>query len=104
MEKLKRKNSGNQKLSRAIDALVSDIEAFSGDALEMKRRRPDADKVHSDGFYFFNLHVHRTMLLLEFSDGEATVIWADSHDKYERTFQNNKKVIEAWLRSRELIE
>lgn len=104
LEKLKRKNSGNQKLVKAIDKLVSDIESFSGDQMELKKLRPDADKVHNDGFYFFNIDVHRTMFLIEFSDDEATIIWADSHDKYERTFPNSKKVIESWLRSKEFIE
>lgn len=104
LEKLKRKNGGSQKLTKAIDKLISDVEGFTGDFKALKKIRPDADKVHNDGFYFFDLDVHRTMLLLEFSDNEATIIWAGNHDKYERTFQNNKKVIESWLRNKELIE
>lgn len=104
LEKLKRKNGGNQKLTKAIDKLISDIEDFSGDFKELKKIRPDADKVHNDGFFFFNINVHRAMFLIEFSDDEATIIWADNHDKYARIFQNNKKVIESWLRNKELID
>ncbi|MEX2597457.1 MAG: type II toxin-antitoxin system HigB family toxin [Salibacteraceae bacterium] len=105
LEKWKRGKGGNQKLVKAIDKLVADIERFSGaDAKDLKKIRPDADKVHNDGFYFFNIDVHRTMLLIEFSEQEASIEWVGDHDQYERTFQNNKKVIENWLRSKELID
>ncbi len=70
----------------------------------MKEARPDADIVHSDGFYFFNLNIHRTMILIEFDeDGEATVVWAGSHQEYDKTFKNNKSTIKKWLRDNEWI-
>lgn len=46
-----------------------------------------------------------TLILIELDDeGEATVVWADSHDEYERTFKNNKATIEKWLRNKGYIE
>lgn len=43
------------------------------------------------------------MILLEFNDDEASIVWADSHDNYEKTFKNNKSVIKKWLKSRDYI-
>lgn len=66
--------------------------------------RKDADCVHSDGFYFFNISIHRSLVLVDVDeDGEATIIWAGSHDEYERIFKNNKSTIEKWLRKNEYI-
>jgi mRNA-degrading endonuclease HigB of HigAB toxin-antitoxin module len=102
--KLKSKNRGNKKLINAIDRLISDIEGAQWTKkTDIKETRPDADCVHSDGFYFFDLNVHRTMILIVFEDNEATVIWAGSHDEYDKTFKGNKTTIEKWLRSQKLI-
>jgi mRNA interferase HigB len=71
---------------------------------EVKASRPDADQVHSGGFYFFNIHIHRTLILLELDDeGIADVVWAGTHGEYEATFKNNKSVISKWLRNKGLI-
>jgi hypothetical protein len=71
----------------------------------LKAIRKDADCIHADGFYFFDIHLNRTMILIEVEDeGEATVIWVGSHQEYERTFRNNKSTIEKWLRSKDYIE
>lgn len=80
LEKLKRKNKGNLSLSKEIDRLVSDVEQSNWkNQTELKEKRRDADCVHSDGFYFFNISVHRTMILIEFGDdGEATVVWPEA--------------------------
>lgn len=52
----------------AIDQLIEDIENGTwATQEELKAVRKDADCVHSDGFYFFNMNIHRTMTLLEFS-------------------------------------
>jgi len=65
LERLKRKNRGNTKLIKGIDRLIDDIQTNDWKSqLEMKETRPDADCVHSDGFYFFNINVHRTMVLV----------------------------------------
>ena len=102
--KLKRKNRGNIKLCQEIDKLISDIESSEwGDAKELKADRKDADCVHNDGFYFFNLNIHRTMILVVFDDKEATVVWAGAHDEYDRIFRGNKNVIAKWLRAKKLI-
>jgi len=102
--KLKSKNRGNLKLIKAIDKLIIDLEnAKWKSQTDVKEARPDADCVHSDGFYFFDLNVHRTMVFILFEDDEATVIWAGSHNEYDKTFKGNKATIEKWLRTKKLI-
>ena len=104
LNKLKNKNRGNQKLIKAIDKFILDIEkAKWKKPSDIKETRPDADCVHSDGFYFFDLNIHRTMIFILFEDDEATVVWAGSHDEYDKTFKGNKLTIEKWLRIRKLI-
>ncbi len=100
--KVKQKNKGNMKLCKAIDELISLIEDKSWKSKEdILRDRPDADQVHSDGFYFFDISIHRTLMLLELSDdGEATIIWAGTHDDYERIFKNSKGIIKKYLSER----
>lgn len=99
LEKLKRKNRGNATLSKAIDRLIKDIHENNWkDQNELNKIRPDADNVHSDGFYFFNINIHRTMILIEFEDSEATVVWAGTHQEYELIFKNNKNTIKKWLK------
>ena len=66
--------------------------------------RPDADCVHSDGFYFLDIHIHRTLVLIEFEEnGEINIVWCGTHDEYETTFKNNKSTIRKWLKEREWI-
>lgn len=104
LEKLKRKNKGNIKLVRSIDKLIFDLENANWKTpLEIKKDRSDADNVHSDGFYFFDINVHRTMILIVFSNNEAIIIWTGTHSEYDSTFKGNKKTIEKWLRKQELI-
>lgn len=104
LEKLKRKNKGNKLLCQSIDELIKDIEDNNWEnQTELKKSRKDADLVHSDGFYFFNINIHRTMVLIEFEDNEASVIWVGNHKEYESTFKNNKDTIKNWLKSKELI-
>ena len=104
LEKLKYKNKGNKELCNSIDALIADFERNSWTtSLELKKTRIDADCVHSDGFYFFNVSVHRTMVLIEFEDDEATVVWVGSHQEYVTTFKNNKNTIKSWLQSNNWI-
>lgn len=105
LEKLKRKNKGNILLIASIESLIKTLEenefTTQSDILKM---RPDADCVHSDGFFFFDINIHRTLLLIEFEEnGEATIVWAGSHDEYEKTFRNNKNTIKKWLKEREWI-
>lgn len=104
LTKLKKKNRGNKKLLTAIDKLISDIESSNwSKKTDVKSTRPDADCVHSDGFYFFDLNIHRTMVLIEFEEDEAVIIWAGSHSEYDKTFKGNKETIEKWLRNQQLI-
>ncbi len=105
LERLKRKNRGNSKLVRAVDKLIQDIELKEWRSPDkLKQDRPDADCVHGDGFYFFDINIHRTMILVEFGeDNEATIVWAGSHQDYELLFKNNKNTIKKWLRDNEWI-
>ena len=105
LEKLKRKNKGNVSLISEIDKLINDLEEYSFKSqLELIKSRPDADCVHKDGFYFFDINVHRTLILIEFEEnGEATVVWCGSHSEYESTFKNNKNTIKKWLKDKEWI-
>lgn len=99
------KNKGNTKLNKAIDSLIVDIEKANWRTKnEIVAERPDADCVHSEGFYFFNINIHRTMILIVFEENEATIIWTGSHDDYDLTFKGNKKTIENWLRKQGLIK
>lgn len=103
--KLKRKNQGNVKLLKAIDKLISDIENSDWEnKMDVITTRPDADKVHSDNFFFFDINVHRTMILIVFDEQEAEVIWVGSHSEYDKTFKGNKKTIESWLRKQGKIK
>lgn len=105
LEKLKRKNKGNASLATAIDELITELEShqFKTQA-ELVQVRPDADCVHSDGFYFLDIDVHRTLMLIEFDeDGEITIVWAGTHQQYERIFKNNKDTIRKWLKQQEWI-
>lgn len=65
---------------------------------DLKETRKDADCVHKDGFYIFHIAIHRTMVLIEFEDNEATVVWLGNHKEYENTFRNNKHTIRKWLK------
>jgi mRNA interferase HigB len=103
--KLKTKNKGNIPLVGEIEELIKKIETSNWKSKEdIQADRPDADQVHSDGFYFFDINVHRTLILVEFDDdSEATVVWAGTHQEYESTFKNNKAVIKKWLSDRDWI-
>ena len=103
--KHKVKNRGNNSLCTEIDKLITDIESFqSNNTFELKQLRNDADCVHDDGFYFFDIHFHRTLVLIRFDEeNTATIVWVGNHQDYEKTFKNNKKVIEKWLRSKSYI-
>jgi mRNA interferase HigB len=105
LTKLKKKNIGNAKLIKSVDELIDALEKNSFKNFEaLKRTRKDADKVYADSFCFFDINIHRTMILLEFDDDEASIIWAGTHDEYESTFKNNKSTIEKWLRAQGYIE
>lgn len=104
LEKLKRKKRGDVALAKAIDQLIKDFERHHWHNQEdLKQVRQDADCVHSDGFYFFDIEIHRTMILIEFEDDEASVIWVGNHQQYERLFKNNKSAIANWLKAKDFI-
>lgn len=105
LEKFKRKNTGNTILTKEINTLIADIENNNWiNHNEIKNTRSDADCVHIDGFYFFDINSCKTLILIEFDDGEATVAWIGSHDDYERTFRNNRNTIRKWLKTNNWIE
>jgi mRNA-degrading endonuclease HigB of HigAB toxin-antitoxin module len=91
-------------LTRDIDKLIQDIEMNKWESqTELKASRSDSDCVHSEGFYFFNININRVMILIEFQDGEATVVWNGNHREYENTFRNNKTTIKKWLKDNDWI-
>ena len=103
--KLKKKNIGNKRLCDEIDILISDLEEFNANKNHISQIRKDADCVHNDGFYFFDINIHRTLILIELdNEGEATIIWVGTHKEYEATFKSNKKTIEKWLRSNSYLD
>ena len=98
--KLKKKNHGNLKLTKAIDKLIEDIESSEWkDKLQVIESRPDADRVHSEDFFFFDINIHRTLTLIGFNEEYAEILWVGNHDEYDSTFKGNKKTIETWLRN-----
>jgi mRNA-degrading endonuclease HigB of HigAB toxin-antitoxin module len=103
--KLVRKNRGNSKLEKAVKQLISDIEDNDWkNPLDLTENRSDADCVYGGEFYFFNISIHRTLIMIEFeANGEATIVWAGSHDDYELTFKNNRNAIKKWLRDNNWI-
>ena len=105
LEKLKKKNKGNILLVSAIETLIKELEESSfSNQTELLEKRKDADCVHSDGFYFFDINIHRTLILIEFEENrEITIVWCGSHDEYEIAFKNNKSTIQKWLKERDWI-
>lgn len=98
--KLKKKNQGNLKLTKAIDILIEDIKSSNWkDKIELIESRPDADRVHSEDFFFFDIHIHRTLILIVFDGEYAEILWVGNHAEYDLTFKGNKKTIETWLRN-----
>jgi len=104
LEKYLKKNRGNKKLRQEIDKLISTIElAKWSKPEEVKIERPDADRVHPDGFYFFNISSHRTMILVELEEDQASIVWCGNHSEYISIFKNNKNTIRKWLQSKNWI-
>lgn len=103
--KLIKKNRGNSKLLKSVNKLIAEIEEGSWKTPnDLISNRPDADCVYGGKFYFFDINIHRTLVLIEFDeDGEATIARAGSHDEYELTFKNNRNVIKKWLRDNNWI-
>ena len=103
--KLKKKNKGNTRLIKAIDKLIFDIEnANWKNKFELLKDRNDADKVYGENFFFFDINIHRTMILIVFDEQEAEILWIGTHSEYDRTFKGNKKTIETWLRNQGKIK
>jgi mRNA interferase HigB len=103
--RLQRKNRGNKKLIKAINKLIDDLESTDWDKpRDLLQKRPDADNVYKGKFYFFDIHIHRTLILIEFEeDGAMTVVWVGNHNEYKNTFKNNRRVIRKWLIDNEWI-
>lgn len=100
LERLLAKNRGNARLAKAVDQLITDLEKNTADNIEeLLKIRKDADRVHSKGLYFFNLHVHRALVFVEIKKNQAEILWAGTHEEYIRTFKNNTNTIEKWLRA-----
>ncbi len=105
LQKLIRKNRGNVKLVRSVEKLIKDFEENNwSNAYKLAETRKDADCVYGGDFFFFNIHIHRTLVLVQFDEiGTATIIWVGNHHEYETVFKNNKNVIKKWLRDNSWI-
>lgn len=69
LQKHLKKNKGNTKLRSEINKLISTIETAKwSKSTQIKKARPDADRVHPEGFYFFNIAIDRTMILIELDE------------------------------------
>lgn len=103
--KLIRKNRGNTKLIKSVEQLIHEIENSNWqNPQDLIESRPDADCVYGGEFYFFDINIHRTLILIEFEEnGDATIVWAGNHNDYELTFKNNRNVIKKWLRNNSWI-
>ena len=87
IEKYLKKKRGNKKLKDEINNLIDTIENSTWSSPEeIKSSRPDADRVHPNGFYFFNISSDRTMILIELEEDRASIVWCGTHDDYEMTF------------------
>lgn len=87
----------------AVDNLLEVLEHTASRA-DILKSRPDADQVHNDGFYFFDIKTHRVLVLVELGeDAEARIVWVGDHADYELTFKNNSAAITKWLRNKDLI-
>lgn len=104
IEKYLKKNRGNNKLRIEIDKLINTLKEANWSSQEdISKSRPDADRIHPDGFYFFNIYKDRTMILIEIEEKQASIVWCGNHDEYVSTFKNNKNTIRKWLHSKNWI-
>jgi hypothetical protein len=105
LSKLKDKNRGNTQLVNSLNQLQSDLENTNSASFEhLKKLRNDIEKVHNQGFYFVDIHIHRAMLFIKIKENEATIVWAGSHQEYVRLFKNNKDSIEKWLKKNNFLK
>ena len=44
------------------------------------------------------------MVMIEFEEHQATIVWVGNHSRYESTFKNNKTTIKKWLKANDWIE
>ena len=85
--------------------MIEDIETADWkDKFDIIKKRPDADRVHGDNFYFFDINIHRTMIMIMFHEQEAEILWVGNHDEYDTIFKGNKKTIETWIRNQGKIK
>ncbi|MEX1193042.1 MAG: type II toxin-antitoxin system HigB family toxin [Brumimicrobium sp.] len=81
IQKLKKKNKGNLKLIKALDHLIDELKKAQWKSKQevLAAMNNQADFVHNDGFYFFDINIYRTMILIEYcepginKDGEETL-------------------------------
>ncbi|WP_229208834.1 type II toxin-antitoxin system HigB family toxin [Dyadobacter luticola] len=79
-------------MAKAIDRLIQDLENAEVDSIsEIGLIRRDAEKVHNAGYYFMDIHIHRTLILIVIEERQATIVWAGNHQDYERTLKTTKR-------------
>jgi len=82
-------------LVRSVEKLIADFEENNwSNTFKLSETRKDADCVYGGEFFFFNINIHRTLVLVQFDEiGEVTIVWVGNHNEYETVFKNNKNVI-----------
>lgn len=66
---------------------------------DVKDSFKDADHI-GENIYIFNIKSSRSLLLIYFDDNEIEIVWAGSHNDYERLFKNNKSTILKYLKKK----
>jgi mRNA interferase HigB len=80
--------------------LIEDVETSDWkNKFDLIMTRPDANKIYGDNFYFFDISIHKTTIMIVFHEQEAELLWVGTHSEYDTIFKGNKKTIETWIRN-----
>ena len=105
LKRYQKKNRGNKPLETGIKELNRVWqEAKWENYAEAKKQRKDCDRVHMEGFFFFDpTKSHRILVGMFFDVQEINVLWIGDHDEYDSIF-NNKGAIAKWLKKKGHVE
>ena len=92
------KNKGNLRLRRDVDKLKILLRDNNFNSYqELKKVRKDADNVHEEVAFFFNIHSHRILVQIDFEHYKAIILWVRNHNRYDRFFSGGKRAIKKLL-------
>jgi mRNA-degrading endonuclease HigB of HigAB toxin-antitoxin module len=66
---------------------------------DVKNTFNDVDHI-GENIYIFNIKSSRSLLLIYFDENEIEIVWAGSHNNYEKLFKNNKSAILKYLKAK----